>query len=114
MEDLATGRMSVAQIAQCIRHRARTTDGPASEHDFALVKRLRQDETDDILRRLRRTAPAGSARAETAYREVDTRYREAMKIAMRWVENYTDLNFRSLGSYTRADLERIAGEPDAF
>ncbi len=33
MEDLATGRMSVAQIAQRIIHRARTTDGPAAVHD---------------------------------------------------------------------------------
>src|SRR6185436_17906703 len=36
MEDLATGRMSVAQIAQRILHRTRTTQGPAAEHDFAL------------------------------------------------------------------------------
>ena len=33
---------------------------------------------------------------------------------MRWIKNYTDLDFRSLGSYTRADLERIAAAPDAF
>jgi hypothetical protein len=37
-----------------------------------------------------------------------------VKIAMRWIRNYTDLDFRSLGSYTRADLDRIAREPDAF
>src|SRR3990172_6373627 len=36
MEDLATGRMSVAQIAQRIRHRATTTDG-AQLHDVPLV-----------------------------------------------------------------------------
>jgi hypothetical protein len=33
---------------------------------------------------------------------------------MRWIKNYTDLDFRSLGSYTRADLDRISREPDAF
>ena len=49
MEDLATGRMSVAQIAQRIRHATRTTEGPAASHDFALVKRLLQEELDDIL-----------------------------------------------------------------
>src|ERR671932_1989760 len=43
MEDLATGRMSVAQIAQRIRHRARTTDGPSATHDVPLVKRLLQE-----------------------------------------------------------------------
>ncbi len=49
MEDLATGRMSVAQIAQRIRHAARTTEGPRRPHDFALVKRLLQEECEDIL-----------------------------------------------------------------
>jgi malate synthase len=102
MEDLATGRMSVAQIAQRVLHRARTTDGPSATHDFALVKRLLQEEVDDILPR----RPKDAATQE--------RYRKAMKIAGRWIKNYTDLDFRSLGSYTRADLERIAAAPDAF
>jgi malate synthase len=114
MEDLATGRMSVAQLAQRIRHRARTTDGPAGVHDEALVKRLLAEETEDILKRLRATVPAGDARAEAAYREAETRYRKAVKIAMRWIRNYVELDFRSLGSYTRADLEGIAAAPDAL
>ena len=109
MEDLATGRMSVAQLAQRIRHRVRTTDGPAATHDAALVKRLLQEETDDILARLR---AAGSDPA--AYSAAEARYRKALKIAMRWIKNYTDLDFRSLGSYTRADLEAIAAAPDAL
>jgi malate synthase len=100
MEDLATGRMSVAQIAQRIRHAARTTDGPTATHDFALVKRLLQDELTDILGR----RPAEAAE----------RYRKSVKIAMRWIKNYTDLDFRSLGSYTRKDLDAIASAPDAF
>ena len=41
-------------------------------------------------------------------------YRKAVKIAMHWIKNYTDLDFRSLGSYTHADLERIANAPEAF
>src|ERR1700675_4178031 len=52
MEDLATGRMSAAQIAQRIRHRPRTPAGPAVAHDEALVKRLLAEECDDILARL--------------------------------------------------------------
>jgi malate synthase len=100
MEDLATGRMSVAQIAQRVRHAARTTEGPAATHDFALVKRLLQEELDDILRR----RPAEAAE----------RYRKAVKIAMRWIKNYTELDFRSLGSYTRKDLDAIAAAPDPF
>jgi malate synthase len=102
MEDLATGRMSVAQIAQRIRHRVRPTQGPGGEHDFALVKRLLQEELDDILAR----RPADPAMRE--------RYRKAVKIAMRWIRNYVDLDFRSLGSYSRPDLDAIAAAPDAF
>jgi len=108
MEDLATGRMSVAQIAQRIIHRARTTEGPAATHDVALVKRLLREETDDILSRLRAT---GSGPASG---DAEARYRKAEKIAMRWIKNYTDLDFRSLGSYTRPDLDKIATAPDAL
>jgi hypothetical protein len=94
--------MSVAQIAQRIRHRARTTAGPASEHDFALVKRLLREEAEDILR-LSKPSP-----------EAAERYRKAVKIAMQWIKNYTELEFRSLGSYTRAALDGIASAPEAF
>ena len=101
MEDLATGRMSVAQIAQRIRHRVRTTEGPAADHDFPLVKRLLREETDDIV-------------SKVTEAETKARYRSAERIALRWIKNYTELDFRSLGSYTRADLDRIAREADAF
>jgi malate synthase len=102
MEDLATGRMSVAQIAQRIRHQARTTEGPQATHDLALVKRLLGEELEDILRR-RPSDPA-----------VQERYRKAVKIALRWIKSYTEYDFRSLGSYTRAQLDAIAAAPDAF
>jgi malate synthase len=100
MEDLATGRMSVAQIAQRIIHRARETR-TGVEHDAALVKRLLGEELADIL-----------ARRQGA--ETHERYRKALKIAMRWIKNYTELNFRSLGAYTRAELDAIAAAPDAL
>src|SRR2546426_896325 len=100
MEDLATGRMSVAQIAQRIIHRARETRTGA-EHDLALVKRLLGEELADVL-----------ARRKDA--ETHERYRKAVKIAMRWIKNYTELNSRSLGSYTRAELDGIAAAPDSF
>ncbi len=103
MEDLATGRMSVAQIAQRIRHAAETTAGIPARHDAALVKRLLQEECDDILRL------AKSPDAET-----QARYRKSVKIALRWIKNYVELDYRSLGSYTRADLEKIAAAPDAL
>jgi malate synthase len=103
MEDLATGRMSVAQIAQRIRHHAKDSTDPSQVHDFPMVKRLLQEEVQDILiLSLRKDA------------ETEVRYRKAVKIALRWIKNYTELDFRSLGSYTHADLEHIANAPDAF
>jgi malate synthase len=112
MEDLATGRMSVAQIAQRIRHRARDAHDPSKVHDFALVKQLLREEGEDILARLQ--ASIRSDRDKAAYAEAEERYRKAVKIAMRWIKNYTELNFRSLGSYTIADLEAIAAADEAF
>jgi malate synthase len=112
MEDLATGRMSVAQIAQRILHRARDSHDPSKVHDFALVKRLLQEEGEDILVRLRPTIR--NDRDKAAYAEAEARYRKAVKIAMRWIKNYTELDFRSLGSYTLADLEAIAVADEAF
>lgn len=109
MEDLATGRMSVAQIAQRIRHRAATTQGPSAVHDEALVKRLLAEEVDDILSRRRQTIKDPRALAET-----EARYGKARKIALRWIRNYVDLDFRSLGSYSHADLDAIAAAPEAF
>src|SRR3990167_2533474 len=73
MEDLATGRMSVAQIAQRILHRAKDTK-TGETHDVALVKKLLQEELADIL--ARRPTQA----------DVETRYRKAVKVGMRWVK----------------------------
>jgi malate synthase len=102
MEDLATGRMSVAQLAQRIRHRAKTTAGPESVHDFAVVKQLLTSELADII-----------ARSKPAL-EAEQRYHAALKVALRWIHNYVDLDFASLASYPRAELARIAAQPDAF
>ena len=77
-----------------------------------LVKRLLREECDDILARLRATVTDDRSRA--AYAAAEARYARSVKIALRWIKNYTELNFRSLGSYTRADLDQIAAAPDAF
>ena len=105
MEDLATGRMSVAQVAQRIIHSARDTN-TGQAHDFALVKSILREELADILR-LRKDA-LGSEDGAAA-----ERYEKASKIAAHWIKNYTEFNYRSLGSYTRADLEEIAALDDA-
>ena len=107
MEDLATGRMSVAQIAQRILHGVADSTDPGQRHDFVLVKRLLQEECDDIIARL---PDAGS---ESQIQAAD-RYRKAYTIALRWIRNYTELDFRSLGSYSRDELEAIAASGEAF
>lgn len=108
MEDLATARISVAQIAQRIRHGAKASDS-GQAHDFALVKRLLEEELQSILKML-----SEAPEAEAMGAQAEERYRKALKIAMRWVKNYTELNFRGLGSYCRRDLDQIAAAPDAF
>ena len=112
MEDLATGRISVAQTAQRILHRAKDSN-TGQVHDFPLIKQLLQEELADIIRRRNDAAPSDEASQAELKAQV-ARYESAYKIAMRWAKNYTELNFRSLGSYTPADMERIASEPDAF
>jgi hypothetical protein len=104
--------MSVAQIAQRIRHHARDSTDPSKVHDFALVKRLLQEEGEDILLQLQ--ASIHNDRDKAAYAQAEERYRKAVKIAMRWIKNYAELNFRSLGSYTITDLEAIAAADEAF
>ena len=61
MEDLATGRISVAQIAQRALHHARDTHDPSQVHDFTLVKKLLQEEVQDILAHLKATIKSGDA-----------------------------------------------------
>ena len=113
MEDLATGRMSVAQIAQRILHHAKDADS-GEAHDFTPVKRLLHQEVEDILARLRDSIAEGDEAGERVFMAAEERHRRAVKIAMRWIRNYTELDFRSLGSYTRADLDSIAFNEDAF
>ncbi len=112
MEDLATGRISVAQTAQRIIHGAKD-ENTGQVQDFALIKQLLQEELEDISERRTAEAPADPASQE-ALAEMLDRYKQAYKVALKWVKNYTEYDFRSLGSYTHADLEAIAEAEDAF
>ena len=113
MEDLATGRMSVAQIAQRIIHGAKDSE-TGRTHDFALVKDLLQEEVEDILARLGDGEMGNETGGGSAYQEAENRYHAAVKIAGRWINNYTELDFRSLGSYTRAELNAIGAAGDGI
>ena len=112
MEDLATGRISVAQTAQRIIHSAKD-ENTGQVQDFALIKRLLREELDDIIARRQSAAPSDEA-SQAALSEMTERYRKSYKVALRWIKNYTEYDFRSLGSYTRADLDAIADAEDAF
>ncbi len=112
MEDLATGRISVAQTAQRIIHGAKDADTGEAQ-DFSLIKRLLDEELADIETRRRAEAPS-DPESQRAVDEQIERYGKARKVAMQWIKNYTEYDFRSLGSYTQADLEAIAEAPDAF
>ena len=112
MEDLATGRISVAQTAQRIVHGARD-ENTGQVQDFALIKQLLQDELADISERRTAAAPSDEASQE-ALAEMLQRYEQAYKVALKWIKNYTEFDFRSLGSYTHADLTSIANSEDAF
>ena len=112
MEDLATGRISVAQTAQRIIHGAKD-ENTGQVQDFALIKQLLQEELADISERRTAAAPSDEASQE-ALTEMLERYEQAYKVALRWIKNYTEYDFRSLGSYTHADLVAIAEADDAF
>ena len=113
MEDLATGRISVAQMAQRIIHGAVAEDTEQA-HNLVLAKQFMQDELADILKHRKAAVPPGDEAAHAAYHEQEERYKKAYKVSLRWIKNYTELNFRSLGTYTHADFDRIAEEEDAF
>ena len=112
MEDLATGRMSVAQIAQRILHQVKDADS-ADIHTFDLVKQLLRGEVEDIVER-RTIEMSRSGIKPSGINEMSIRYQKAFKIALQWINNYVNLEFRSLGSYTRGDLDSIAEREDAF
>ena len=112
MEDLATGRISVAQTAQRIIHGAKDVN-TGQVQDFALIKQLLQEELADISERRTAAAPSDEASQE-ALTEMLERYEQAYKVALKWIKNYTEYDFRSLGSYTHADLVAIAEADDAF
>ena len=103
MEDLATARISTGQIAQRIIHKSISEDTEEA-HSKGLVKELIVSETEDIIDQL----------GETASNDQKTNYNKASKIAMQWIKNYTEFNFRSLGSYTRKELNDIANSSDAL
>jgi malate synthase len=103
MEDLATARISTAQTAQRLVHESTCTD-TGRRHSPAMVKEILSAEHRDILARLGDESELG----------LRSRYEHSYGIAMRWIRNYTELDFRGLGSYTRDELEAIGRGSNAL
>ncbi|MFZ1915437.1 MAG: hypothetical protein WAU55_10270 [Dehalococcoidales bacterium] len=112
MEDLATARISVAQIAQRVRHSAKDSR-TGQVHDLTLIKRLLHEEKDDILLRFKDGTDRSGTISKT-YETAELNYNKSVKIALYWINRYLQLDFANLGSYTRARLDQIAAEKDAF
>ncbi|MDE2823837.1 MAG: hypothetical protein OXK79_10070, partial [Chloroflexota bacterium] len=75
MEDLATGRMSAAQIAQRIIHATADTE-TGTIHNFALVKQIFLDEVDATLRLLKQEVEDGNETHQRLYDAAEVRYRK--------------------------------------
>ena len=94
MEDLATARISVAQTAQRLIH-ASVCEDTGRRHNAALVESILAQELESI----RRVPVAPSA-------EVMEGHEYSLLVARSWIERYAELDFRSLGSFTRTELKK--------
>ena len=99
MEDLATARISVAQTAQRVIHSVSSED-TGRKHNLQIVRSIAEHELASILDIRRLDHDSFSAKMEN-------RYSLALEITNIWIENYTQLRFNSLGSYTREYWEHI-------
>jgi malate synthase len=99
MEDLATARMSVAQIAQRLVHEAKCEE-TGQTHDRNTITNLLANECEDIILNLGKGAKGTDI----------SRYKHAMNISMKWIKNYTEFDFRSLGTYSVNELKHIGSE----
>ena len=99
MEDLATARISVAQTAQRVIHSVLSED-TGRNHNLQIVRSIAEHELANILDIRRLDHNSFSAKMEN-------RYNLALEITNIWIENYTQLRFNSLGSYTREYWEHI-------
>ena len=99
MEDLATARISVAQVAQRLIHGS-VCELTKTRHDLKRVKEIFDFEYEDIIR------------CNTEANEQV--YQKARKIGLNWVYSYTEFDFDSLGSFSREFLEQIGTSKDRF
>ena len=70
------------------------------------MKHILKEQLDDILKIREESGVLDS--------EMKQRYQDAYIISLKWIKNYTEYNFRSLGTYSHKDLKEIALAPPAF
>ena len=99
MEDLATARISVAQVAQRLIHGSVCEDTRV-KHDFKNIRKIFDNEFEDIIKL-----------NPTSNQEL---YQKARKIGIYWIQSYTEFNFDSLGSISRESLDNIGNSKDKF
>ena len=99
MEDLATARISVSQVAQRLIHGS-VCENTGAIHDFKQVRNIFNSEFEDIMK----LHPNAN----------EEFYQKARKIGIHWIHSYTEFNFDSLGSISRERLEMIGTSNDKF
>jgi len=100
MEDLATARISVGQVAQRVMHSAKGIDDN-QKHDLNLIIKIADKELSDILKKRIESDPEKKIK-------ISSDYKKARNITIQWIKNYTNLNFRSLGSYSKKELDELS------
>ena len=96
MEDLATARISVGQVAQRIIHNIISEDS-GETHNMEYIQSLIDSETEAILKIRKEQSP-------NEFSSIQEKYNQSSKITYKWIKNYTELNFKSLGSYSKKQL----------
>ena len=99
MEDLATARISVGQVAQRIIHNTISEDDGIT-HNIEYIQSLINSETEAILKIRKKQSP-------DEFSSIEEKYKQSAKITYKWIKNYTELNFRSLGSYSKKQLLEV-------
>ena len=108
MEDLATARMSAAQIGQRLRHSARCAD-TGETHTLGMVREMLSGECRAACEHELHLEPTPGMALLRGRRE--ERYRMAERVALRWVLRCARGDFTSLGAWTRAELCADAAAP---
>lgn len=107
MEDLATFRMSVAQLAQRVRFNVIPSDAQDFHH-YAMLRNLFQEKKAYMIEKYRPDYEAGKI-SQADWDAGVKRMNACVEIALIWILNYAfRFDYTVLGSYSRAQLTMLA------